>query len=120
MYFTVVNVLIQKSNALVDSITKYQVTKEELEHFVKEKVSNPLGAYSKGHDSSYVHGPLKDTKCRHAKIRSDLRIVYRISGANPTILYLYCFCTHDETGTGTPRKPKNSKSFAKRLNNMGF
>ena len=101
------------------SYDKFNVSKEELSQFLSFKRNNPIARYG-GKDYPYTGGALADTGARHAHIRSDLIIVYFVEGKNPTIIKLCCYTTHEESGTGTPKKPNKQNAFAKYINGMTY
>jgi hypothetical protein len=59
-------------------------------------------------------------KLRHAHMTHDVSVFYRLSGANPTVIDLFGFFSHDESGTGQPANIKKQKSLAKSLSNQDF
>lgn len=92
------------------------------EQFRATKSENPLAKYG-GKDYPFIgEGPLGKHKPRliHAHMTSDISIIYSLSGANPTVISLYGFFTHDESGTGNPPKINLQKQLVKRISQQTF
>lgn len=107
------------SNRFWDLFKKYKISPAELASFVDAKKNDPLAVYG-SRDYPYRGGDLAATKTSHALLRKDMYIIYRLSGKNPTTIFLYGFTTHEDSGTGSPPKQAKQQSFAKQLQNMEF
>ena len=113
------DVVFKPSNKFWDLFEKYNITPEELKVFTDAKAVSPTAPFGK-RDYQYRGGALAATKTSHALLRKDMYIIYRVSGKNPTIVYLYGFTTHEDSGTGNPPKQGKQQTFAKQLDNMSF
>ena len=112
------NVVFKISNKFLETAKKYGVTPAELNDFKTAKMLDPMAKYG-SKDYPYC-GEIGLSGTMHAGLRTDLNIVYKLSGRNPTVIYLYCFVNHEDSGTGNPPKQKKQKLFAKSLSNMQF
>lgn len=87
--------------------------KEALIAFVMAKNANPTAKVGKD-DKPFV-----DTiPANHAKLTSDVSIVYTLTGNNPRELKLFGVFTHDDIGTGQPRNMRKQQSFATKMGNQ--
>lgn len=88
----------------------------KLEEFKTAKTNNPMQAFG-GKDSPFSGGLLSNHKPKllHCHMTSDISLIYYLSGANPTVINLLGFFTHDALGTGRPAAPKRQQSFVKRV-----
>ncbi len=98
---------------------KYRIAPAELKSFTDAKEKDPIAPYG-SKDYPYRGGDLATTKTSHALLRKDMYVIYKVSGKNPTIVYLYGFTTHEDSGTGTPPKQSKQQAFAKQLHRMKF
>lgn len=85
----------------------------------KENKMAPYGASDKacasaGHFHRMIPG------IRHAHLTHDLSIFYSLHGSNPTIIRLYGFFTHDESGTGQPPGIRVQQSLSKKFQSQDF
>ena len=111
--------MFKTSNKFWELFKKYRISPEELKSFTDAKTVNPLAQYG-SKDYAYRGGVLAQTKTSHALLRKDTYIIYRIAGKDPTVVYLYGFTTHEDSGTGTPPKQGKQQTFSKQLDNMKF
>lgn len=103
-------------------VKPYESVKNKFREFMEIKRNDPNQPFGKsdkhflgdGYFSSQVPG------LKHAHITADLSIVYKISGKNPTEVYLYGFYTHDELGTGQPPNIRRQSSVAKSFRSYTF
>lgn len=99
--------------------TRYLI-KEEVTKFLLFKSKTPLEKYD-AHDT-----PLKGVFREkipgiwHAHLANDINIVYRISGRNPTLIYLYGMFSHETLGTGKPSNPNRQKQSTQRFTQQSF
>jgi hypothetical protein len=92
------------------------VVLSKLEEFKAAKTVNPMKAFG-GKDAPFVgNGLLGNHKPRllHCHMTSDICLVYYLSGANPTVINLLGFFTHDAIGIGRPANIKRQDAFLKR------
>lgn len=113
------SVQFKSSNKFWDLFKKYKIKPDELRSFTDAKEADPLLPYG-GRDYAYRGGALAATKTSHALLRKDMYIIYRVSGRDPTVVYLYGFTNHEDSGTGSPPKQNKQQTFAKQLDNMEF
>jgi hypothetical protein len=108
------------SDKFWDLFKKNRITVAELEAFINAKKANPLEPFGKRDYQYKGSGPLGATKTSHALLRSDMYIIYRVGGKNPTTVFLYGFTNHEDSGTGNPPKQAKQQAFAKQLRTMEF
>ncbi len=87
--------------------------KEALIAFVMAKNANPTAKVGKD-DKPFVDV----IPANHAKLTSDVSIVYTLSGSNPRMLKLFGVFTHDDIGSGQPPNQRRQQSFASKINNQ--
>lgn len=98
----------------------YYRSKKEVMDFLLFKSKTPLAKYGT-HDT-----PLKGIFSKkipgiwHAHLAKDINIVYRISGKNPTVIYLYGMFSHETLGTGNPSNPNRQKQSTQRFTQQSF
>ena len=113
-------VKVRKSQTQIESETKYPELAIKFGEFINTKTANPMQQFG-GSDTSFTSGghlAQAIPKLRHAHLNSDVSIVYKIHGNNPTFIDLYGLFSHAELGTGNPAKPKKQKNIATRLSNQ--
>ncbi len=113
-------VVFKTSNKFWDLFKKYKITPEELKKFTDAKTRNPLVPYNKRDYQYKGSGPLGQTKVGHALLHQDAYVIYKVSGKNPTVVYLYGFTSHEDSGTGNPPKQAKQQAFAKQIHSMTF
>lgn len=89
--------------------------KDRLKEFIAQKMSNPTAKFGKD-DKPFVDV----IPANHAKLTSNISIVYTLSGSNPRELRLYGVFAHDDIGTGQPSNQRKQKNFAAKMNNQMF
>ena len=94
----------------------------KFKEFKASKEANPIGQYG-SRDGMFAGGgnfTKEVPKLRHAHLTHDISILYRLSGANPTVIDLFGFFTHDDIGTGQPANIKKQKAAARRMAGQDF
>lgn len=86
-------------------------------HFVLHKAQNAMTPFG-SKDRPFPGGRLKGFI--HAGLTHDVSIIYKISGRNPSVVYLYTIASHDESGTGQPPNLKRQDQLLKRIGNQTF
>lgn len=89
--------------------------KDRLKEFITQKMANPTAKFGKD-DKPFVDV----IPATHAKLTSNISIVYTLSGANPKLIKLYGVFTHDDIGTGQPPNQKRQKNIAAKMSNQTF
>jgi hypothetical protein len=93
---------------------------ENFEKFKQIKMQNHMQPFGSKDTPFSGDGPLGNHKPKliHAHLTHDISLIYFLSGANPTVINLLGFFTHDAIGTGRPAAPKKQQSFVKRAKNQ--
>jgi hypothetical protein len=98
---------------------------DRIADFLKLKKENPMKPFGKddnvfvGNNPVLKHAIPNETLV-HAKLTSDISILYTITGRDPWVIKLYGIFTHDELGTGQPPNTKRMKQAAARMSNTTF
>ena len=92
----------------------------KLEEFEKSKTADPMKAFGSKDAPFAGSGMLGNHKPRllHCHMTNNICLVYYLSGANPTVLNMLGFFTHDAIGIGQPSSVKRQTAFLKRVNNQ--
>ena len=80
--------------------------------FIDLKSANPIAKFG-SKDYPIAAGPLKGLM--HAGMDYDVSLFYSLQGKNPTVITLYGFFTHDESGTGQPQRRNRQQGLADRI-----
>lgn len=103
-------------------VNPYESVRNKFREFMELKRNDPNQAFGKS-DKHFLGDGFFTQQVpglKHAHITQDLSIVYKISGKNPTEIYLYGFYTHDELGTGQPPNIRRQSSIAKSFRSYTF
>jgi len=123
-------VIVKTSNLFNETLSKKVLSgnkkiADRIADFLKVKKENPMQAFGKD-DTTFVSSDpvfknaIPGETLIHAKLTSDISIVYSVSGRNPWVLKLYGIFSHDELGTGQPINKKRMKQAAARMANTLF
>lgn len=115
-------VVFKKGSAFLKSAKRHPEVQEKFKKFVQAKAEDPTARFG-GSDKPFVGKGAFGRALpglQHAHLNSDVSIVYKVAGANPTIVYLYGFYSHEELGTGTPANMNRQQAAAQRLSNTSF
>lgn len=114
-------VIIKECSLFEETMRKHvqnPAVRKAMAEFIAWKKANPLlpfGSKDRRFASSNQLG-----EYTHAGLTFDVSVVYKISGRNPHVIYLYAVMTHDELGTGQPSNPKAIKSSYTKFQNQTF
>lgn len=86
--------------------------------FVLLKTEHPIQAFGSKDRPFTGHGNFAGLF--HAGLTFDISVIYKLSGRNPTTVFLYAIVTHDESGTGTPPNIKRQKQLRSRIDSQEF
>ena len=106
----------------LEKFQAYPSLEKKFEEFKATKMANHMAPFG-NRDGMFVGDGLFNKavpKLRHAHLTHDISIFYKVSGANPAIIELFGFFSHDDSGTGQPPNMKKQKSLAKVLANQVF
>lgn len=115
-------VVFKTGSTFKKSAKRHPEIQEKFKKFVQFKSKNPTAQFGasdkpfvgKGSFGRMLPGLM------HAHLNSDVSIVYKVSGTNPTTIYLYGFYSHSELGTGTPPNLNKQQSAAQKFSNTTF
>lgn len=112
---------------LAQKTIRYHVNKDSqiesiIKRFIEVKSLDYTTAYGEK-DASFSSKGLFNTilpGIRHARLKKDLNIFYKIHGKDPRYLDIYAVMTHDESGTGQPANHNKQRTTATRMSNQTF
>jgi hypothetical protein len=103
------------SSLYIESAQKHPEVIHKLDDFVNIKTANPSQRFGSSDAGFNADGPFGKLKLMHAHFSHDISLIYKIRGT-PSIIYLYGFFSHKESGTSKKdANPRLQKTFSKSL-----